>query len=256
MLTIISISSLYYYRTQHRDEIFAGFSSSSDGDSSSSLEVPSPLTRNVRRRTNSNVGGRAPTNDNNNGQARRRVQMGGFVNTEGTALRTPGHATALIGILQLAEGHPEGIAGALGHNNRSNWIRENITAFFANDGPCQAYDSVIPGTLIRHLSGAQRLAKSIYTRHHSNDQTGAGQEDVPEWARLFFWLFQVVENQETRNSQAAAACLERRTVSRSITGAQAPLGHRGNGPAQLRTETSRNDGEPMMRQQVIGNVNS
>ncbi len=39
-------------------------------------------------------------------------------------------------------------------------------------------------------------------------------------------------------------------------GRQAPLGFRGNRPAELRTENSANDGAPTMRRQVVGNVNA
>ncbi len=43
----------------------------------------------------------------------------------------------------------------------------------------------------------------------------------------------------------------------SLTGQQAPLGSRNSGgPVQLRTETSRNNGAPVLRQQIVGNVDA
>ena len=57
------------------------------------------------------------------------LQMGGFLNTGGTAICSAAHATALIGILQVAQGHPDGIVGALGHNICTSWIQQNLGAF-------------------------------------------------------------------------------------------------------------------------------
>ena len=48
---------------------------------------------------------------------------------------------------------------------------------------------------------------------------------------------------------------ERNRTAASIVGRQAPLGADGRHPAELRTETSRNNGVPAMRSQVVGNVN-
>ncbi len=48
------------------------------------------------------------------------------------------------------------------------------------------------------------LARSFYDRDHSNEQSGAAHEDVPEWARHFFQLFQATGNQITNNAVAAA----------------------------------------------------
>lgn len=81
-------------------------SSGSDSDDSILQEPPRGL-RNVRRRLN---------NDN------RRVQMGGFINGEGTGIRSAAHAAALIGVLQLARSAPGGIAASLGHSNVSSTV--------------------------------------------------------------------------------------------------------------------------------------
>lgn len=210
---------------------------------------------NTRRNPNANRGGPANAADNNTGEAQNRTQLGGFVTTDGTRLRSQGHTTALVGILQLASGHPEGIIGALGYNSRTRWFQTHTNALFANDGPLSAYRYVEPATLMRHFTQAQRLARTFYTRDHSNEQTGRAHEDIPQWTNLFFRLFEAADNQETRNSRTAAARDENRAIARGVIGAQAPLGVENNGhPVQLRTETSRNVGQPGMRQQSLGSV--
>lgn len=210
----------------------------------------------VRRNPNANRGGPANADDNNTGRARPRTQLGGFVATNGTELRSPGHATGLTGILQLGSAHQDGIIGAFGHNNKTRWFLDNIDAIFADDGPLRAYLRINARTLMRHFSEAQQLARSIYTQDHSNEPTGRGHEDIPQWTALFFRLFEAMQNQETSNSRAAAAREENRPIVRGIIGAQAPLGEEGDGPVQLRTETSPNVGQRGMRQREIGNVNA
>ena len=189
-------------------------------------------------------------------QQQRRLPLGSFLNPAETAIRSSDHATALIGLIQLGAGHEDGIAGAFGHNNRSNWFRTNTDALFREDGPLGRYVPVSARVLMRHVGRAQILARSLYDRDHSNEPSGAGQEDVPEWARRFFEVFQAQENQIPANAQAAAARSERRSIVASLVGAQAPLGFQGGARAQLRTETSRNNDAPRMRQQVVGVVNS
>ena len=187
-----------------------------------------------------------------------RIQLGGFVSRAGTEIRSPEHAAGLIGILQLARSYPGGIAAALGHNNRTRWIATNINAgvFFGDDGPLQRFLPIGIDTFSRHLNAAQKLARTIFDRDHSNDQSGARGETIPEWARQFFVLFQEQNNQQSRNSRTVGARNERRAVSRSIVGAQAPLGYNDyTNPAELRTETSTNEGTPSMRRQVVGEVN-
>ena len=207
--------------------------------------------RSVRRRLNNEDGG-APANN-----GRRRTQFGGFVRRNSARENEvhPDRVRELEGILQLASAHPGGIGGSLGHGNRSQWVTSNIGAFFDPNGPLGRYTQVNVDTLMRHLRTAQEVARSIYTRDHSNDRTGADHEDVPNWARLFFGLFDQ-QSQASRNVQAVAARVQRRAVSSSITGRQAPLGQQDTSrPAELRHETSPNDGPRAMRQRVIaGNV--
>ena len=192
-----------------------------------------------------------------NRQTSSRPNLGNFLNSERTAVRTPAHATALSGLVQLASGHPDGVIGALGHGNRNNWIRDNVSSFFQPDGPFAAFQPVNAATLQRSLSAPITLARSFYTRDHSDDTTGAAHEDIPDWARRFFPLFEAQQNYENNNARTAAARDNSRSVARSFIGAQAPLGQAPiQGPARLRTETSRNIGSSNLRQQSIGGVSA
>ncbi len=140
-------------------------------------------------------------------------QLGRFFNAGKTAICSDVHTTAFIGVLQLAINHrPGGIHGALGHNNKTAWIRNNIAAFFAADGPIGMFHAVTPKVFMRHLNKAQTLAWGYYRCDHSNEPSVAGQEDVPHWASKFFGLFEVGLSQPTNNALAAAARSERRYV--------------------------------------------
>ena len=187
-----------------------------------------------------------------------RIQLGGFLNRAGNAIRSSQHATALIGIIQLGPGHADGLAGSLGFNNRTAWMTANIDAFFRVDGPLGAFHPLSVSVLMRHYSKAQQLAKDIFDRDHSNEPTGVSHEDIPDWVREFFRVFEAQQNQVSRNAQDNAVREERRSVVASLVGQQAPLGVRGsNGhPAQLRTETSRNNDVPPLRRQIVGNVDA
>jgi hypothetical protein len=65
------------------------------------------------------------------------LQMGGFLKAEGMAICSAAHATAIVGVLQLALGHPDGIVTALGHNNRTTWVKTLFLFFKMMDHfPC------------------------------------------------------------------------------------------------------------------------
>jgi len=174
------------------------------------------------------------------------------------SIRSPGHAAALIGILQLASGyHNGGIVGAIGHNNRQLWFNENIDVLFDAGGPLENYQPISAKVLIRHFRIAQTLARSHYDRDHSNDPTGAEQENIPRWAREFFRFFEATRNASNPTAQAARAREEHNSVAASIVGRQAPLGARAGGaPVQLLRETARGRGPSSLRQQVVGQVNA
>ena len=122
-------------------------------------------------------------------QATTSVPFGGFLTRSGSRIRSPDHESALIGILQVAADHPDGIAGALGHNNRAEWVRCNIDAIFQEDGPIGRFILLSAQVFQHHLGAAQRLAQSMYTREHSNDPSGARHEDVPVWIPHFFGCY-------------------------------------------------------------------
>ena len=54
----------------------------------------------------------------------------------------------------------------------------------------------------------------------------------------------------SRSANAARGRNQRRDIASSLIGRQAPLGFRGAGPAEPRTETSPNDGASMARQEI------
>jgi hypothetical protein len=86
------------------------------------------------------------------------VQLSSFLNRAETETRSSKHATALIGLHKLGRGHPDGITGAFGHNNRISWFRLNIDALFREDGLLGSYVPVSANVLVRHVGRAQVLA--------------------------------------------------------------------------------------------------
>jgi hypothetical protein len=185
------------------------------------------------------------------------LQLGSFVDIDTGEIRSREHGRALRRLLRLAANAPGGILGALGHGNRTGWINDNIGAFFAEGGPFQAFNPVMPRYFLRQLGTVETRARGYYGRDHSNDATGSQHENIPRWARAFFPYFEAMTNRPTNNARTAAARRERSSVAASLTGRQAPLGARNeDGPAQLRNETTRNNGNPGVRAQIIGNVDA
>ncbi len=162
-----------------------------DEDSTSSSSEDSIFNtdrRNVRRRLEAQMNNATTVTNNTAGGSARVARpvnsntLGGFVNTSTNAILSSAHATALTGILQLAGGHQDGIVGSLGHGNRTQWIRDNIHRLFETDGPLSGFTRVSEQVLRRHLFSAQQAARTYYRQDHSNDQSGARHEDIPEWA--------------------------------------------------------------------------
>jgi hypothetical protein len=98
--------------------------------------------------------------------------------------------TGLIGILQLAGAHPNGLIGTLGFSNCQSWFQQNIDAIFQLDGPLGMFIVISPLVLACHFSTALNQVKEIYDCHHSKDQSGANHEDVLPWLQQFFCLFE------------------------------------------------------------------
>ena len=193
------------------------------------------------------------------GISRRLQMLGGFVwdTPEKTGIRDSARATAIIGILQLAASHPQGYLGSIGTNGRTAWFAENSPVLFQHDGPLGCFNPVSNMILMRHFSTAQRQARELFNQRHSSDQSGAGEEDIPLWARHFFRFFEAIENNPSASAQAAEVATQRRNVVSSVMGRQAPLGHHpGTGPVQLLTETRGSNrpvsGSVRRRQQSVG----
>lgn len=146
--------------------------------------------------------------------------------------------------------HQDGLNGSIGNGNRTEYFRGNTAALFSAAGPLGAFRPIAHGRLQRYVSQVITAARRIFNQDHSN---GAGDEheDIPEWARVLFPLFD-------GNSQRDNARREQQAIVRGVLGAQAPLGVRGNNnaaPVQLRNERSNNNGDAQLRQRVVGNVN-
>ena len=112
--------------------------------------------------------------------------------------------------------------------------------------------------LMPHFNVALRQAKDYFNQGHSSKQTGAGKEEIPAWARHFFWFFNAMESNPSASAQATELATDRRSAVNSIVGRQAPLGpHQRTKPVQLRMETTRgvSDGNGGVRhgQQRVGN---
>ena len=266
-----TISSRIRRRMAALEETRMARDSSSDSDSEESGGIPGPALPPLRdrqpveglrprgREGGRGRGGRAGRQGRGRGGrggggrgGNGRQILGSFLNGDRTAVR-PDRESALIALLDLARGADEqlGIVAALGHSNRVTWTSNNIRAFFQVDGPLGRFRPVGHDVLRRHLKAAETLAFEHYNRPHSNDRTGANQEDIPVWTRGFFELF----NSQMTRSQTSEHCRQTlRTMSRSLIGAQAPVGYTGTGPASLRTETSSNNGGPDTRSQEIGDM--
>jgi hypothetical protein len=71
--------------------------------------------------------------------------------------------------------------------------------------------------LQHHFGVAQRQTRTYYTQQHSSE-SGAGEEEIPAWARSFFWLFDLLEINPSASAQAAELATNRRIVVNSIMG--------------------------------------
>lgn len=179
--------------------------------------------------------------------------LGGFIDGSGN-IKSGAHASALLGLLHLAANSPGGIVYTLGYSRRTSWFNDNISTFFRADGPLGAFTPIQAQQVRRHFKTAENAAKAHYDRSHSSDQNGSSHEDVPDWAQGFFPYFEALSNQESSTQQEARRRQQFRQTVSSIAGRQAPLGHDGLTVAELRSETSPNDGTAEQRQQVIGQV--
>jgi hypothetical protein len=195
-----------------------------------------------------------------------RIALASFISADGLHVRPGRREQSLLALLQLATsaGHQaaastsnssgSGIVLTLGHGNRTEWIRANLDMIFREHGPLGGFNPVRPERLCKWIKEAETCAKIYYSRDHSNDETGADQEDLPPWTEPFFSLFDAASNHEGPRARASRIRRERRAITLSVIGASAPLGYDAEGPARLREETSPNDGPTAMRQRTLGRV--
>mmetsp|Transcript_4801 Transcript_4801/g.10620 ORF Transcript_4801/g.10620 Transcript_4801/m.10620 type:complete len:450 (-) Transcript_4801:174-1523(-) len=175
-------------------------------------------------------------------ESHRRNQIRGFV--KHNQVRSPAHETGLVGILQLARGHPDGIYGALGHGNRKIWVSSNLDALFADNGPLRAFVPCTVESMMAHIRRAQEVALII---SRTQDPLGSAQRTLPQWVRLFQQLELQQENPLARPSSSPQTS--------SPTNPQIPPRYQGDDPANLRTETPHNFWAPHMVQQVMASMN-
>jgi hypothetical protein len=78
------------------------------------------------------------------------------------------------------------------------------------------FNPIRPQMLMRHFGVALRQAKDYFNQGHSSEQTGAGEEEIPAWARHFFRFFNTMESNPSASAQAAELATDRRIVVNSI----------------------------------------
>ncbi len=110
---------------------------------------------------------------------------------------------------------------------------------------------------MRHFSVAMHQAKNYFNQGHSSEKSGVGNEEMPVWARHFFWFFNAMESNPSASDQATELATHMRIVVNSIMGWQAPLGpHQEDQPVQLQTEARRlidGNGSAQCDHQRMGN---
>ena len=180
-------------------------SDSEDGDVPPLLDM-----RNAAQRREGEEGGSSRANL----LPRVRHTLGSFLNARKEAIRA-NRVDVLTALMDLFSAHPDGITGGLGWGNQINLICEKIGVWFSNNGPCRQFRLITAERVRRRLKEVENIAKQMHSRHHSNDQTGAEQEDVPRWAQMWFAFFDVVLSTETRTQREARQRSEMRTNFRS-----------------------------------------
>ena len=172
-------------------------------------------------------------------------------------IRSPGHAAALTGILQLMAAHQEGIGGAMGRGRFQKWVEDNIDVLSRDDGPLGNFDRMRPKTLQSHLSKIIAHAKAVRENDHSAEGGERG-EDVPRWMELLWSGLDAMTNQDRDNNRVIQSRQQQQQIVRGAIGGSAPLGaepRNANEPGHaLRDERSSNVGGREMRVQSVGNV--
>jgi hypothetical protein len=126
---------------QHKEQLLSSLSNSTNRTRSPSTKELPPMAQEPQQQrqerstsslSNSTNRTLSPSNEGILNAPRRRSPIGPFVYTSNgrTGIRSANHATGLIGILQIAGAHPNGLIGMLGFNNRQSWFQQNIDAIF------------------------------------------------------------------------------------------------------------------------------
>ena len=91
----------------------------------------------------------------------RRQALGGFVwdTTGRTGIRDSTCATALTGILQLAEAHPQGYMGSIANTCRGTWFAANTDVLFQDNGPLRTFTPICSQMSMQHFSVALHQAR-------------------------------------------------------------------------------------------------
>ncbi len=126
---------------QHQERFSSSLSHSTNRTPSSSTKELPPMAQEPQQQcqerstsslSNSTNRTCSLSNEGVSNAPRRRSPLGPFVYTSNgrTGIRSANHAPGLIGILQLASAHPNGLIGMLGFNNCQSWFQQNIDAIF------------------------------------------------------------------------------------------------------------------------------
>ncbi len=114
------------------------------------------------------------------------------------------------------------------------WFTKNASVLFQHDSPLGSFNPVSLTMLMRHFGVAQHQSQELFSQAHSNDQSGAGEEDIPAWVWKFFQFFKALKSNPSATVQAAELATKRHNVATSFMGRQASYEpHPGGGPVQL-----------------------
>jgi hypothetical protein len=146
-------------------------------------------------------------------------------------IRDNARATALVGILQLAEAHPQGFVGSIGHFVCGAWFSAHVDIFFQDDGPLGTFNPIRPQMLMHHFGVALRQAKDYFNK----DIQASNPAQARRRSQLglvnsfgFSMLWREIHQPQLRQLSLQPT---------GILGWQAPLGpHQGTQPVQLRTK--------------------
>lgn len=164
-------------------------------------------------------------------------------------MRSTAHQQAWRSFIQTASNGEGGLRARIGQGRRRRYFEENNDQLYSSTGPFASFELISAARTQRAVGQVITAARRYFNQDHSNAD-GAAHEDIPEWARIVFPLFD-------GNTQRDQARRDHQAVVRGLIGAQGPIGEDGDNNrrrVQLRDETSRNNGDPALRQQLVGHA--